>query len=289
MNFNEIKNDYSNKYTLCERLGKLYIEENNKIIDIPCNKWECKLCRPKLQYLLYEEILNYVYIFNLQKHFVITFEGKEYRQKYTIEESYKFMNKQWHKFLNVINYHYGKIIYILLPRAQKDGYCHFHILTNKYLDWKFLNEKRKKYNLGYVSIQKNKDVAEYLNTDFFKKHEWYIPKGIRHYRSSREIILMNYRRNRINKYFTNKMTIEQIKNWIEQNKGITQDIESYYIQKLINKLTDKQGTKRIDYYDKNNYKDDITKIDEIKERLKEEIKEEEMLKKEILNEYLVYN
>lgn len=267
MQIEEIREAYSGQYPLCEKLGKLYIPEENKIMDIPCGMWPCERCRPNLKYKLYEDILRNVYNFDLQKHFVITFAGKEYREKYSIEDSYKIMSIAWHKYLNVINYHYGKIIYILLPRAQKSGYCHYHILTNKFLDWKFLNKKRKKYGLGYVSIQKNKDVAEYLNTDFFKSHEWMIPKGIRHYRCSREIKLMNYKGDVENKYFTNKMSIENIKNWVMANEGIIPDIDGYYIQKLINQITDVQGTYRI-----NNYKE-LT-YEEQKKAIIEEIKEE---------------
>lgn len=236
MGLKEIKGLYKGRYHLCGKLGRVYFTDSDELFDIKCRKWYCEECLNFLKYMLYFEIVKNVYMFNLQKHFIITFSGKEYRELYTPEESYAFMSKQWNRFRNVINYHYGKIIYILLPRSQKSGYCHYHIITDKYLDWKFLNEKRKKYNLGFVSIQKNKDVAEYLNTDFFKKHEWYIPSNIKHYRCSREIKINDYQKNNNKVYFTNRFNMAQIKKYMFINYGIEINLDSYFEKKLIEKL-----------------------------------------------------
>lgn len=248
--FNSLVNEYYKPYYLCGKLGHLYIEDKNKLVDIGCNRWYCNECRPILKNKLYFDILRNIYSFKLDKHFIITCEGKKFREKYTWEESFRYMNRQWPKFRKVIEYNYGPIDYIALPRSQMNGYCHYHLLINKYVDWSFLNKKRKKYNLGFVSIQKNKDAAEYLATDYWKDHEWIIPKGIRHYRSSRSIKLMDYSNSDLNKiFFDNKYKIEKIQRNLYDVKGIFFDINEYYIYKMIKE----QSNRKIDYYECNNF------------------------------------
>jgi len=192
VDYQDFKQSYEKRYYLCGRLGAYFDPLDGLIKPHVCNNWECSICRPKKKYILLLEIIKNVYNFDLQKHFIITFGGKQLRDQVSWDGSYIFMNKQWHKFINVINRKYGKLIYILFPRAQGDGYCHYHILLQKYIPWKFLNEKRKNYDLGFVSIQRNKDVAEYLSTDYFKDDEWKIPFNVRRFRTSREIVLRNY-------------------------------------------------------------------------------------------------
>jgi len=129
----------------------------------------------------------------MDKHFIITFGGKEFRAKYTYKESYAIMSNYWHKYSKVIEYHKGKFDYIQFPRAQQDGYCHLHTIIPNYISWKFLDEKRKLYpEMGYVRINKNVDLAQYLHKDFFKDNEYYLPKGVRHYNSSRALKLVKY-------------------------------------------------------------------------------------------------
>lgn len=234
MEFKEIKKLYNSKYELCGNLGTVYNKGTNRLSDINCNHWLCKNCFTRMRYILYLEIIKNVYCFDLQKHFVITVGGKEFREKYSIEDSYRYMSVKWNSFLVSLKRDYGKIIYILLPRAQKDGYCHYHIITNKYMSWKDLNDKRKKYGLGYMSIQKNKDVAEYLNKDYFDNNEWYIPPRYKHYRSSREIKLFNFSKTDYNNiYFKNTVSIEQIKKYLKKLYRIEYDDSEYFLNKLM--------------------------------------------------------
>lgn len=227
---------YKSKNPMCGRLGKLYVHNNNELVDIGCNQYDCAICRPIKKYLLFVEILKNVYSFNLQKHFIITFVGKNHRKQYSWIDSYKVMNYEWTKFRLVLNRRFGKVSYILLPRAQKSGYCHFHILTNKFMSWHFLNEKRKRYKFGFLSIQKNKNVAEYLNQDYFKDHEWIIPPGIRHYRSSRNIKLNNSCKDENNIFFTHNTSLETIKKHLLHLQNINIDINEYYIKKIIDNI-----------------------------------------------------
>jgi hypothetical protein len=217
---------YSRKYPLCGKIGKTFSYGRLKINR--CMKWRCIECFPKLRFLLFLEILKNIYAFDMDKHFIITFEGKKLRNKISAEESFKFMNKQWDKFSKVIKRRYPDFKYILLPRSQKNGYCHYHIITNQYIPWEFLDKKRKKYDLGFVSIQKNKSVAEYLHTDFFKDGEWVIPLNIRHVRSSRDIKLRNLKKPEDFKFFDNTIDFETIIKEIKKEFLIDYDYLDYW-------------------------------------------------------------
>jgi hypothetical protein len=167
-------------------LGKIYNLRRDEVNNLNCNHWDCPRCRSKKKYQLFLETFYLVNQLDLNKHFIMTFQGKDFRDKYSYEESYEIMSKTWHKYQQVIEYHKGKFDYIKFPRAQQDGYCHFHIILPKFISWYFLDLKRKLYpELGFVRISKNVDLAEYLHRDFFKDHEYYIPKGVRHYSCSR--------------------------------------------------------------------------------------------------------
>ena len=206
-----MKEIYSDVDSLCKRgLGKVYDYRFDKLYDVGCGRFDCARCRPRLKFNLFMEVLRWIYIYNLNKHFIITFEGKRLRDKIGWDASFMFMNKEWDKFLKMLRYHYGDITYILFPRAQQSGYCHYHIITNNWIDWKFLEEKRKNYDFGWMRIKHNKSVAEYLNRDYFKDHEWVIPKGIRHFRSSRNIKLNKYKAGEGSIYYTRDTSVKFI-------------------------------------------------------------------------------
>ena len=233
--FEAVKDHYSRKNKLCEnRLGKYYDFKYNRIYDVGCGKWDCRKCRPRLKFDLYLDILINTYSFELDKHFVITFKGKDFRDKISWSDSYRFMNDNWVKFRKCIEYHKGFFDYILLPRSQRSGYCHFHILLNKRISWNFLNKARKNYDFGYLSIQKNKEVAEYLHGDFFKDSEYMIPKNIRHYRSSRSIKLLQYKKEKIydsdNMYFTHETSFKKMEDLVYHEYCRHLPFEEYFKQ-----------------------------------------------------------
>jgi hypothetical protein len=228
-NYDKFKETYNVKNKLCgEELGRIYNSNTNKLTDVLCMKWNCEVCRPIKKMILYFQISQNVLIFDLDKHFVITSEGKQFRNKYGWYHSYIFMTTQWKKFLKAIKYEFGDIDYILLPRAQKDGFCHYHIMLNKYIPWNFLNEKRKNYGLGYLRINKNQSVVDYLHNDYFKDNEWIIPDGIKHYRSSRSILINNVAANNEIQYFNNQTNLKQISEFVNILYGKNIDIEGYY-------------------------------------------------------------
>jgi hypothetical protein len=155
------------------------------------------------------------------------------------------MPKSWKKYKQVIQYKYGKFDYIMLPRSQKDGYCHYHIILNSdYIPQTWLDTKRKKYsNMGYVSIQTNQTLAYYLTNDFFKDNEYVIPENKRHFYGSSEVkkyLTINNSKN-IENYPLNYNhdegnKIQQYEQQIQEINGYPLPLEEYlseYYQKYV--------------------------------------------------------
>lgn len=192
--YNQYNSYFMNSGCFNGSIGEIYNSRSHKVLNMSCKMWSCPKCRKRLKYRLFLETFYLVDQLELNKHFILTFGGEEYRKKYSFYDSYKIMSNNWDKFKKVIEYHKGKFDYILFPRAQNDGYCHYHVLLPKYISWYFLENKRKKYDeMGYLRINKNRDVAEYLHSDFFKDSEYWIPTNIKHYKSSRGIKFNKYR------------------------------------------------------------------------------------------------
>ena len=193
-----------------------------------CKTRNCPTCYNFKKYRLFDEILKYVYVLGLNRHFIITFPGRYYRDRITWDQSYQWMNTRWDQFKLVIEYHYGKFDYIKLARAQQDGYCHFHLLINKYIPFKFLNEKRKNYQLGYNSIQQNTAIAEYLGKDYWNNDEWIIPPDVQNYSSSQTIKLQLYQKSTNLCVLPKKeLTQDQIKQYMKFNYHIDPDFEQF--------------------------------------------------------------
>lgn len=212
-------------------MGYILDHKNQKLNDILCMKWECKFCRSVKRYLMYIKCLNAVYSYNLNRHMVITFPGKSVRKNVSFIDSYKKLSYSWKKFKQVIQYHQGPFSYIVFPRSQSDGYCHYHILLNKYINWYYLNKQRIKHNLGYLSIQKGDNVLEYLSIDFWKDYEWYLPKGKKRVFYSRDILINN---NISDKYsiYQNFLKLQNLQKYILYKYGWTFDIDQYCLDKL---------------------------------------------------------
>ncbi len=164
-----------------------------KVNQIMCGKMHCDRCRPLLKYRLKLEIEKAMLEHKLYTHFVVTTEGTKYRDKNDYIQSYYDMSKTWNKIRKILSNYAKKegkrFTYICLPRAQKNGYCHLHVMTNLYIPKQMLQDISKLYfNTGWIkvkAIQNQKRLSSY----FLKDHEWYIPFGRRHYFCSRDIEL----------------------------------------------------------------------------------------------------
>jgi len=127
----------------------------------------------------------------------VTTAGTNYRDTNDYIQSYFDMSKAWNKIRKILSADAKKqgkqFSYICLPRAQRNGYCHLHVLTNVYIPKQRLKDISNLYfNTGFISIKSNKDITKYLTNDFMKDHEFYIPFSRRHYSCSRNIKLKIY-------------------------------------------------------------------------------------------------
>lgn len=239
--YNEYNSYFSHIGCYNGSLGEIYNNRKNMVYPVACKNWSCPKCRKILKYNLFVEVFYLVYALNLDRHFIITFRGnRDYKRGYGVlsefEDSYRIMSKLWNKFKKVIEYHKGKFDYILLSRSQNDGFCHFHILLPKYISWYFLDKKRKLYDdLGYLSINKNRSVADYLHKDFFKDSEYWIPKGVKNYKSSRGIKFNKYKENDFkleNCFILGKHTMKDFEDLVESRFGRCLPID-YYMKRYV--------------------------------------------------------
>lgn len=221
--------------------GKVYNLNEDIVRPLGCNNWNCPNCRPRKKYNLFLETYYCVINLDLTRHFIMTFQGKKYRELYSWIESYYVMSKIWNKYKQVIEYHYGPLDYIQFPRSQQDGYCHLHTLIPKYIPWRFLEKKRRKLypELGSVSINKNVDVATYLHRDFFKDNEYIIPNKFTHVRHSRSIKFNEFNKNDFNLIFSGNMSEGAI------NKFVVDKLDRLPLDVYINELNKKRQIKCI--------------------------------------------
>ena len=149
--FKQLSNFYQNTNPIClsDALGVIYKHSDydalrtdtglkykgdyrgSKINRILCSKFHCDRCRPLLKTNLKNQMQKAITEHKLYTHFVITTEGKKYRDKNDYIRSYKDMMKAWNKISNILSYDAKKqgkhFDFICLPRAQKDGYCQIWI------------------------------------------------------------------------------------------------------------------------------------------------------------------
>jgi hypothetical protein len=176
---------------MCGKSIIRYDFKKNRIEKILCHKFTCYTCRKILKKKLFNEIIEAVKKHNMNNHIIITVSGKSYREKNNIEKSFDDINSAWNKIRKIIRSDYDKeFSYIALPRAQKDGYAHLHVICNYYLPKNYVQYLCKRYKeLGFIKIGKNSNPAKYLCNDFFKDKEWWIPENKHHYNTSMNIKL----------------------------------------------------------------------------------------------------
>ena len=219
--FKILSENFQDRNYLCETggLGKSYSLRHDKITRFSCNQWSCKPCRKAKKRDLHHGIIQAVNQQDLNNQIILTFPGIETRKKFNYEQSYPIMSHEWHKLLNLLKRKQPGLSYIVLPRSQNNpfpgnpaGYCHYHIFTNKPFTktWITNQIKRNNYILGKPFCNKNKDLSDYLMTDFYIEEEWAIPENVRHYNCSQDLKLnpgQGYEKDPDNIYFGAKASL----------------------------------------------------------------------------------
>ncbi|EMR73030.1 hypothetical protein MBGDN05_00784 [Thermoplasmatales archaeon SCGC AB-539-N05] len=189
--FNERKKRYYGKNVYCGN-DFLYHPGKHKLIHSSCNSWSCERCRPRKMKNLLNVIVEQANDKNLTRHLVITSAGKDFREKFSPDESFDFFAKQFNQLRKYYRREFShNLSYIALPRSQEDGFCHYHCLIGSYIPKNWLDNVLKKLGLGwcfitYVDVHR---LANYLSKYWYKEHEWFIPKGKKHYTHSADVDL----------------------------------------------------------------------------------------------------
>ncbi|MCK5459440.1 MAG: hypothetical protein KAI20_06075, partial [Thermoplasmatales archaeon] len=175
---------------------KLYTRRQHKLVDTHCNQFSCEYCRPRLIRNLKNNIVKYAEKFDLTRFITITFGGKDLRRLVRPDNSFSYVMKRFNNWREYIWRKFGvRVSYINLIRSHKDGYCHLHILIDRFIPKSWLSESTAALGLGstnvkYVDIHR---VSAYLSKYFSEKdHEWFLPEKVHHYTTSRNIHLNDF-------------------------------------------------------------------------------------------------
>lgn len=169
-----------------------------KMAHVGCNRLSCPRCRSKLKNHLLDRIVAVATGYGLLRELILTCPGGQWRKNHDSNDSFPWMNKKFDSFKVLYERKTGKKLqYIKLPRSQKSGYCHSHILIDQYIPQSLIEDIIKRVGLGKIYKIKLRDIqrlGSYLKNEFFKDHEWYIPVGMHHISSSMNVLDDGYRR-----------------------------------------------------------------------------------------------
>lgn len=242
LTFDKLKDNYAGQNYLCKKdyFGYLYSYRNDQIYRLSCDQYSCATCRPRLKKDLHDKVCQQVDSNGLNYHMIVTFPGNEVRSRISYFDSFRIMNRDWNKLRKVIKYRFPDFKYIIFPRSQADpmpgnpiGYCHFHVIHNLNLDKYWLDCKCSRYTLGYTFLRFNEDVAGYLHNDFYIDDEWIIPPFIKHYRTSRDIILdpgLGYQMDPDNILFSKAVRLSRVEKTIDKRFHRILPFEEYVKQ-----------------------------------------------------------
>lgn len=185
---------YGEKKPYCKKHFLVNDKEKN-ISKARCNSVKCKECRPRQKKRLLDKIARAGSHNKLLRHMVITVLGNEFRDKVSPDNSFSYAQEKWNHLRLLYKRNFGRnLSFVSLPRSQRDGYCHLHVLVGSYIPKKWLDWSCKKVGLGYAYIRYT-DVQRlkgYLSKYWYKEHEWYIPENKKQYTCSRDIVLSDY-------------------------------------------------------------------------------------------------
>ena len=183
--------DYKKPNYYC---GKhLLLNSDNKyLVRAHCGMFSCSKCRPAKVINTVKNIRRLAFGNDLTRFLTLTIGGKDIRKKISAKESFVVGEQKWRELKILYERDFGHPLkYIRLPRAHKDGYYHAHILIDRYIPKRWLNNAMKRIKTGTCNIKyvDPHRVAAYLSAYLeTKEHEWFIPKGMKHYTMSSGLV-----------------------------------------------------------------------------------------------------
>jgi hypothetical protein len=184
----ETKERYQTKNEYCgtHRLANI---DKKTVIPTNCGMFSCSSCREGKIIHTVKNIRKLAFANDLTRFLTMTVGGNDVRSQMPIKESFYFLEEKFRIFKILYKRKFGHDLqYVKLARSHKDGYCHYHILIDQYIPKIWLNQAMKRINSGYCNIKyvDPQRVSAYLSAYLeTKEHEWFIPKGIKHYSMSK--------------------------------------------------------------------------------------------------------
>lgn len=186
---------YQNSSRYCGS-GFYFNIESHKLVRSSCKMFSCSNCRDKKVRNILDKTTKYAMTFDLTRFLTFTLGGVNRRSYVSPVESFSYMMAKFVEFRILYKREFGENLdYICFPRSHKDGYCHLHILVNKYIPKSWLNDVMARIQLGNCNIKyvDAHRVGGYLHAYLNKKiHEWYLPKGKRHYTTAGSVELERF-------------------------------------------------------------------------------------------------
>lgn len=185
---------YGEKKPYCKK--HFFVNDaEKKVSACRCNSIKCVECRPMQKKRLLTKVVRAGIHHKLTRHMVITCQGHDFREKYGPDESFEIAQSSWNHFRVLYEREFGhKLNYISLPRSQKDGYCHLHVMVGSYIPKEWLDKACENVGFGYSFIRYTDThrLGGYLSKYWYKEHEWYIPENKNQYTTSRKIVLSDF-------------------------------------------------------------------------------------------------
>ena len=155
-----------------------------------CKRWSCPRCGPKRAKQLRRAIIDQATAFKLQRLLTLTLDPRAC----TAEESPHYIRAVWAKQRTYLKRRYGgAIIFITVTELQKSGYAHLHVLVDRYIPQRWIQESwsalggGRFVNIKFVDVHRiSAYLSKYLTKDLFLRQ---FPPGTRRFTSSRGIQL----------------------------------------------------------------------------------------------------
>ena len=207
-------NYYTSKNESCGKHGHIYDKKIHQLYPANCKQFSCGKCRQIEIHKLMKKVVKTARKYDLTRHLVITVPGESYRNRIDADGSFYDFNNKFNEFKTLIQQHFfstktyvmwenengelqkrlqfvpwGDFHYIGFRRSQKNGYCHLHGLIGSYIPYNVLKKFADQVGFGDVNISfvNIRRIHNYLSKYWYKDHEWYIPKGLKHLTKSQSV------------------------------------------------------------------------------------------------------
>lgn len=172
-----------------------YNQVSKEYAPFNCHSWNCEVCGPKRARKLVKSISKWARKKGLDRFLTLTLQPSKLpdyaRSPY---QSYYYMMYVWRKFRVYLYRRYGRISYVWVVEPHKSGFCHIHILIDRFIPQRWISSVFSRLGGGKIvhieRVKKMRDVSSYVGKYMGKMHKKPIPRHKRRYSSSRDIHLM---------------------------------------------------------------------------------------------------